>query len=218
MSLVAQHLPVDQVCKLRYSRGNRAHRSIEWGRRKQNEMDFVASAASGGSSTNSHEGGKDDEGVDDETFDAALEKRRKHRRDMNNNTHNKLDKLVDVAARLEFVEDALAKVADGKAPEDKLLTRAHWEVIKQRSAEKGQKAREEAEREYEERKTKRTQLEQTRIDKQVAKRANVVRNLDQSEGAGFFASMGEAPSKTTQQEIPLMALQYRREQLTTVIE
>ena len=84
-------------------------------------------------------------------FDAALEKRRKHSRDMKNNTytHNKLDKLVDVAARLEFVEGELAKVADGKAPEDKFLTRAEWEVIKQRSAEKGQKAREEAEQEYE---------------------------------------------------------------------
>ena len=93
-------------------------------------------------------GSEDDEGADDETFDAALEKRRKHRRDMKNNTHNKLDKLVDVAARLEFVEEALAKVADEKAPEDTLLTRAEWEAIKQRSAEKGQKAREEAEREY----------------------------------------------------------------------
>ena len=65
---------------------------------------------------------------------------------MKNNTHSKLDKLVDVAARLEFVEEELAKVADGKAPDDKLLTRAEWEVIKQRSAEKGQKVREEAER------------------------------------------------------------------------
>ena len=64
---------------------------------------------------------------------------------MKNNTHSKLDKLVDVAARLEFVEGELAKVADGKAPDDKLLARAEWEVIKQRSAEKGQKAREEAE-------------------------------------------------------------------------
>ena len=68
----------------------------EW--RKQNDPDFVASAASGGSSTNPHEGSKDDEGADDEIFDAALEKRRKHRREMNNNTHNKLDKLVAVAA------------------------------------------------------------------------------------------------------------------------
>ena len=39
---------------------------------------------------------------------------------MKNNTHSKLDKLVDVAARLEFVEEELTKVADGKAPDDKL--------------------------------------------------------------------------------------------------
>ena len=44
------------------------------------------------------------EGADDD-FDAALEKRRKHRREMKANTqitHNKLDRLVDVAARLEI--------------------------------------------------------------------------------------------------------------------
>ena len=41
---------------------------------------------------------------------------------MKNNTHIKLDKLVDVAAQLEFVEEELAKAADGKALEDKLLT------------------------------------------------------------------------------------------------
>ena len=81
----------------------------EW--RKQNDPDFVASAASGGSSTNLHEGSKDDDGADDDIFDAALEKWRKHRRDMKNNTHN-MDKLVDVAARLEFVEEALVKVAE----------------------------------------------------------------------------------------------------------
>ena len=77
-------------------------------------------------------------------------------------------------ARLEFVEEELANVADGKSPDDKLLTRAEWEVIKQRSAEKDQNAREEAELEYEERKQKREKQEQLRIDKQIAKRANVV--------------------------------------------
>ena len=118
----------------------------EW--RKQNDPDFVSAATSGGSASNPHEAGKDDEGADDEIFDAALEKRRKHRREMKNNTHSKLDRLVDVAARLEFVEEELAKVADGKEPDDKLLTRAEWEVIKQRSAEKRQKAWEKAEREY----------------------------------------------------------------------
>ena len=45
----------------------------EW--RKQNDLDFVASAACGGSSANPHEGGKAGEGADDEMFDAALEKR-----------------------------------------------------------------------------------------------------------------------------------------------
>ena len=121
----------------------------EW--RKQNNPDFVASAASGGSSSNSHEAGNDDEGAYDLICDAALEMRRKRRLEMKNNTHNKLEMLVDVAARLEFVEGELAKVADGKAPDDKLLTGAVWEVVKQRSAEKGQKAREKAERDYEER-------------------------------------------------------------------
>ena len=31
MSLITQNLPVDQVCELRDTRGNRAHRSIESG-------------------------------------------------------------------------------------------------------------------------------------------------------------------------------------------
>ena len=114
------------------------------------------------------------------------------------------------------MEEELAKVADGKAPEDNILIRAEWEVIKQRSAENGQKAREEAEREYEERNAKRDQLEQARLDKQIAKRANVVRNPDKSEGEGFFASIeGETPFETTRQDVPLMALQYLRERLTT---
>ena len=89
-------------------------------------------------------------------------------------------------------------------------------MIKRRSAEKGQKAREEAEREYEEQKAKRDLLEQARIDKQIAKRTNVGMNLDKSEGEGFFASLvGEVPSNTTKQDAPLMALQYLRERLTT---
>ena len=186
----------------------------EW--RKQNDPDFVASANSGGSSSNHHADGKDDEGADEEIFDAALEKRRKHRREMKNNTHSKLDRLVDVTARLEFVEEELAKVADGKEPDDKLLTRAEWEVIKQRSAEKGQKAREDAEREYEERKQKRDKHEQARIDRQVAKRADVVRNLDTAaEGVGFFASICEAPPDPSRVDLPLKALEYLRERLTT---
>ena len=70
---------------------------------------------------------------------------------------------------------------------------------KQQSAEKGQKAQEEAEREYEEQKAKRDQQEQARIDKQIAKRATVVTNLDMTEGAcgGFFASIYDTPPNTT---------------------
>ena len=186
----------------------------EW--RKQNDPDFVSAATSGGSASNPHEAGKDDEGADDEIFDAALEKRRKHRREMKDNTHSKLDRLVDVAARLDYVEEELAKVANGKAPDDKLLTRAEWEVIKQRSAEKGQKARANAEREYEERKQKRDRAEQARIDRQIAKRADVARNLDEpTEGVGFFASICEAPLDTNKEDLPLKALEYLREQLTT---
>ena len=80
----------------------------EW--RKQNDPDFFANAASsGGFASNPCEGGVDHEAADDE-FDAAPEKRRKHRREMKANTHNKLDRLVDVAVRLECVEAELAKV------------------------------------------------------------------------------------------------------------
>ena len=71
-------------------------------------------------------------------------------------------KLVDVAARLEFMKETMTKVIDGKAP---LLSRAEWEVINQRLAEKGQKAGEEAEREYKGNKAERDQLEQARLDR-----------------------------------------------------
>ena len=137
----------------------------------------------------------------DVEFDAALEKRRKHRREMKaKHCHNKLDRLADVASRLECVEAELAKVADGKGPEDKLLTCAEciWEAIKQRSAEKGQLARGNAAREYEERKTKRDQAEQDRIEKEDRKRASVVRNIDgKAKSKGFFASdPWRGPSET----------------------
>ena len=147
-------------------------------RRKQNNPDFVANAASsGGPVSNSHEGGVDHEAADpDDEFDgAALEKWRKHRHEMKANAHNELDRIVDVAARLECVEEELAKVADGKGPEEKLLMCAEWEAIKQRSAEKGQQARENAARESGERKQKRDQAEQDRIGNR--KRASAVRNL-----------------------------------------
>ena len=93
----------------------------------------LGNATSGGSSnkSNDHEGGNGDEEAGE--FDAKLEKRRKHRADMKQNTLSKLDRLVDVAARLEHVEEELAKAAADKKPDDKLLTRAEWETIKQSS-------------------------------------------------------------------------------------
>ena len=43
---------------------------------------------------------------------------------MKQNTLSKLGRLVDVAARLEHVEEELAKAAADKQPDGKLLTRA----------------------------------------------------------------------------------------------
>ena len=119
--------------------------------RKQLNPDFVGNATSGDSSTksNDHEDGNGDEEAED--CDAKLEKRRKHRADMKQNNLPKLDRLVDVAAQLEHVEEELAKAAADKQPDDKLLTRAEWETIKQSSAEKGRHARELAQLEYDER-------------------------------------------------------------------
>ena len=47
---------------------------------------------------------------------------------MSQNNLSKLDMFVDVAARLEHVEEELAKAAADKQPDDKLLTRAEWEA------------------------------------------------------------------------------------------
>ena len=66
--------------------------------------------------------------------------------------HSKLDRLVYVAARLEYLEEELGKATADKVPDEALLTCAGWEVRKQISAEKGQHSREQAAREYEERK------------------------------------------------------------------
>ena len=46
-------------------------------RRKQNDPDFVASAASGVPCSNPNKAGKDGERADEEIFAAALERRRK---------------------------------------------------------------------------------------------------------------------------------------------
>ena len=43
---------------------------------------------------------------------------------MKQNTLSKLDRLVGVAARLEHVEEELAKAEADKQPDDKLLDRA----------------------------------------------------------------------------------------------
>ena len=74
---------------------------------------------------------------------------------MKQNTLSKLDRLVDVAAWLEHVEEELAKAAAEKKPDDKLLTRADWKTIKQSSAEKGRHACELAQQEYDERRVRR---------------------------------------------------------------
>ena len=68
---------------------------------------FVLSATSGGSSsettqTTEPEGGGGDEEADG--FNAKPEKRRKHRAEMKQNAVFKLDRLVDVAARLQNVK------------------------------------------------------------------------------------------------------------------
>ena len=74
----------------------------------------------------------------------------------------------DVAARLECLEEELKAPTD-KAPEETLLTCAEWEVLKQRSTENGQNAREQAAREYEERKARRDVQEQAGLDKMAKK-------------------------------------------------
>ena len=110
--------------------------------RKQHDPDFVGSATSVGSSTksNDHESGNENEEA--EKCDAKLEKRRKHRADMKQTTLSKLDRLVDVAAWPEHVDEELANVAPDKKPDEKLLTRSEWENIQHSSAEKGGHARE----------------------------------------------------------------------------
>ena len=107
-------------------------------------------------------------------------KRRNNKKKNKSEQHSKLDRLVDVAARLECLEEELGKATADKAPKEALLTCAEWEVLKERSAEKGQNAREQATREYEERKACRDAQEQARFDKLAEKnsRNNVARNLD----------------------------------------
>ena len=112
-------------------------------------------------------------------------------------------------------------MADGKGPEDKLLTCAEWEAIndqttigRERPASPGD-TQEYAAWEYEERNMKRDQAEQARIEKDNLKRGSVMRNLDgKAESEAFFASLGEARSRPTK-DAPLIALQYLRGRLAT---
>lgn len=105
--------------------------------------------------------------------------------------HSKLDRLVDVAARLKCLKEELRKATTDKAPGEALLTCAEWEVLKQRSTEKGQNARVQAAREYKERKACRDAQEQARFDKLAKKNArrSVAGNLDDDGSGGFFASL-----------------------------
>ena len=90
--------------------------------RKQHDLGSVGSTTSAGSSSKpkGYEGG-DGDGKAGE-FDAKLEKRRTHRAIMKQNALSKLDRLVDVAARLKHAEEELAKAAADKKPDDSLLT------------------------------------------------------------------------------------------------
>lgn len=180
--------------------------------RKQYDPDFIGSGAS--ASVPSSEGGKANENEDDAEFDAALEKRRNDRKKKKTEQHSKLDRLVDVAARLECLEEELGKATADKAPNEALLTCAEWEVLKQRSAEKGQNARERAQRDYEDRKTRRDEQEQARLDKLAKKnsRNTVARNLDGIGNGGFFASLG-GDENPTPEETPSAVLEYLRGRL-----
>ena len=71
------------------------------------------------------------ENDEDAAFDEALEKRRNDRKQKKTEQHSKLDRLVDVAARLECLEEELGKATADKAPDEVLLMCAEWEVLKQ---------------------------------------------------------------------------------------
>ena len=88
-------------------------------------------------------------------------------------------------------------------------------MLKQRSAEKGQNAREQAAREYEERKARRDEQEQARLDQLAKKNARntVARNLDGIGNGGFFASLGGDDNTTTPEGAPLAVMDYLRGRL-----
>ena len=88
-------------------------------------------------------------------------------------------------------------------------------MLKQRSAEKGQNAREQAAREYEERKARQDEQEQARLDKLAKKNArnNVARNLDGIGNGGFFASLGGDDIANVPEGTPAAVLEYLRGRL-----
>ena len=136
------------------------------------------------------------------------------RRRRQSNTLSLIALLMTVAARLECLEEELGKATADKAPDEDLLTCAEWEVLKQRSAEKGQNAREQAAREYEDRVARGDEQEQARLDKAAKKnaRTNVARNLDGIVNGGFFASLG-GDEHPTPKETPSAVLEYLRGRL-----
>ena len=91
-------------------------------------------------------------------------------------------------------------------------------MLTQRSVEKGQNAREQAQRDYEDRKTRRDEQEQARLDKLAKKnlRNTVARNLDGIGNGGFFASLGGDENPTCTPEgtcTPSAVLDYLRGRL-----
>ena len=70
------------------------------------------------------------------------------------------------------------KATEDKAPDEALLTCAEWEALTQRSAEKGKHAREQAPREYEERKARRDEQEMRGWISRLRKTQEILRGGD----------------------------------------
>ena len=77
------------------------------------------------------------------------------------------------------------------------------------------RGREQAQREYEERKIRRGEQEQARLDKLAKKNArnNVARNLDGIDDGGFFASLGGVDIANVPEGTPSAVLEYLRGRL-----
>ena len=94
--------------------------------RNQYDPDFIGIVADRHPSPPVRVGGKANENEDDAEFDAALEKRRNDRKKKKTEQHSKLDRPVDVAARLECLDEDLGKATADKAPDKALLTSGFW--------------------------------------------------------------------------------------------